>query len=77
MKDTSFLCVRHRGGAAGCHEAVEGHLQSVAVGGVIEESTQEAPAGPSLHHVTVKGSVGLEEQTGRQTFAKRDGTSRL
>lgn len=59
MKDTCFLCVGHRSGAARCHVAVEGHLQGVAVGRVVEEATEEPPAGAGLHHVPVEGRAGL------------------
>lgn len=67
MKDTRLLSVRHRNGAAGRHVAVEGHLQSVAVGRVIEETTEEPSTGTGLHHVPVKGGVGLKGGTKKTT----------
>lgn len=60
MKDTCFLRVGYRSCAAGCHVAVEGHLQGVAIGGVIEEATKEPPASAGLHHVPVEGRAGLQ-----------------
>lgn len=62
IKDTCFLRVGYRSCAAGCHVAVEGHLQGVAIGGVIEEATKEPPASAGLHHVPVEGRAGLEGQ---------------
>lgn len=61
MKDTRLFSVGHRSRAASGHVAVEGHLQSVAVGRVVEETTEETSTGTGLHHVAVEGSVGLEE----------------
>lgn len=61
MKDTRLLRVRHRGGAASCHVAVEGHLEGVAIGSVIKETTEETSTSTSFHHVTIKRSVGLEK----------------
>lgn len=60
MKDTRFLRVRYRSCAAGCHVAVEGHLQCVAIGGVIQEATEEPPASAGLHHIAVEGRAGLQ-----------------
>lgn len=62
VKDTCLLSVGNRSSAASCHVAVEGHLESVAVGRVVEKTAKETPTGTGLHHVTVKGSVGLEKQ---------------
>lgn len=59
LKDTRLLGVGYRRGAASCHVAVEGHLQSVAVGCVIEKAAEEASACACLHHVPVEGRVGL------------------
>lgn len=59
LKDTRLLGVGYRCGAASCHVAVEGHLQSVAVGCVIEKAAEEASACACLHHVPVEGRVGL------------------
>lgn len=59
FKDTCLLCVGHWRRAARRHVAVEGHLQSVAVGRVVQQAAQETPARPSLHHVSVEGGVGL------------------
>lgn len=62
VKDTGLLSVGNRSSAASSHVAVEGHLESVAVGRVVEKTAKETPTGTGLHHVTVKGSVGLEKQ---------------
>lgn len=70
MKDTCLLSVGNRSGAASCHVAVEGHLESVAVGRVVEKTAKETPTGTGLHHVTVKGSVGLEKQMEKNRFIK-------
>lgn len=59
LKDTRLLGVGHWRRAARRHVAVEGHLQSVAVGRVVQQATQETPARPCLHHVSVEGRVGL------------------
>ena len=53
-KDTGVLGVGNGRRAPRCHVAVEGHLQGVAVGRVVQQATQEAPPSASLHHVTVK-----------------------
>lgn len=75
-KDTCLLSVGHRCGATSCHVAVEGHLQSVAVGRVIEETTEEPSTRTGLHHVPVEGCVGLEKQQKKQlyieTWARED-----
>lgn len=68
-KDTCLLSVGHRCGAASCHVAVEGHLQSVAVGRVIKETTEEPSTGTGLHHVPIEGRVGLEEYTKKTTIS--------
>lgn len=60
VKDTRLFGVGHGRGAARRHVAVEGHLQSVAVGRVVQQAAQEAPARPGLHHVPVEGRVGLQ-----------------
>lgn len=75
MKDTCFLCVGHRSCAADCHVAVEGHLQGVAIGSVVEEATEESPASAGLHHVPVEGRVGLQghmRTTGSETGRDAD-----
>lgn len=61
LKDTRLLGVGYRCGAASCHVAVEGHLQSVAIGCVIEKAAEEASPCACLHHVPVEGRVGLWE----------------
>lgn len=73
VKDTRLLRVGHRSCAADCHVAVEGHLQRVAIGSVIQEATQEAPASPGLHHVPVEGRAGLQGHK-RGTEADADAT---
>lgn len=75
MKDTCFLCVGYRSRAANCHVAVEGHLQRVAIGSVIEEATKEPPASAGLHHVPVEGRAGLqghERTTGSESSPDAD-----
>lgn len=54
MKDTNLLRVWNSSGADRRHVAVEGHLQSVAVGSIIKKTTEEAPTGTGLHLVPVK-----------------------
>lgn len=60
LKDTRLLGVGYRSSAASCHVAVEGHLQRVTVGCVIEEAAKEPSASTGLHHIPVEGRVGLE-----------------
>lgn len=75
VKDTRFLRVGHRNCAADCHVAVEGHLQRVAIGSVIQEATQEPPASPGLHHVPVEGRAGLQghkRRTGSESCRDAD-----
>lgn len=77
LKDTRLLGVGHRRRAARRHVAVEGHLQRVAVGRVVQQAAQETPARPSLHHVSVEGRVGLTWDDGRHhdTHTHTGGTS--
>lgn len=58
-KDTGVLGVGNGRRAPRCHVAVEGHLQGVAVGHVVQQAAQEAPPGASFHNITVKRCVGL------------------
>lgn len=71
LKDTRLLGIGHRSGAASCHVAVEGHLQSVAVGRVIKETAKEPSTGTGLHYVPVEGCVGLEEYTKKQRHLRQ------
>lgn len=66
VKDTCLLGVGHSGSAACCHVAVEGNLQGVAVGCVVQQATKEPSAGAGLHHVLVEGCVRLEEDAEKQ-----------
>lgn len=61
MKDTNLFRVGNWSGGGSRHVAVEGNLQSVAIGSIIKKTTEEAPTSTSLHLVTVKWSVGLEK----------------
>lgn len=63
MKDTCLLGVGYRSRAASCHVAVKGHLESVAVGCVVEKAAEEPSTSPSLHHVPVEGCVRLNGDT--------------
>lgn len=71
VKDTRLFGVGHWRGAARRHVAVEGHLQGVAVGRVVQQATQETSARPGLHHVPVEGRVGLQKtgHTHRHTWS--------
>lgn len=58
-KDTGFFSVGHRGCGAPADVAVEGDLQGVAGGSVVQEPTEEAAASACLHGVPVEGCAGL------------------
>lgn len=58
-KDTGFLGVGHRSCGAPTDVAVEGDLQSVAGGSVVQEPTEEAAASACLHGIPVEGCAGL------------------
>lgn len=58
-KDTGFLGVGHSGCGAPNDVAVEGDLEGVAVGGVVQEPSEEATACACLHSIPVEGCAGL------------------
>lgn len=61
VKDTSFLSVGHSSSSAPDDVAVEGDLEGVAVGGVVQEPSEEATARACLHSIPVEGCAGLRE----------------
>lgn len=65
-KDTGFLSVGHSFRGAPDEVAVEGDLQGVAIGSVVQEPAQEAAAGARLHRVPVEGRAGLWETSREQ-----------
>ena len=67
LKDTCLLSVGDRRVAASRHVAVEGHLQSVAVGRIVKETTKETSTGTGLHHISVEGRVGLRGHSRKTT----------
>lgn len=58
-KDTGFLRVGHSSRGASNDVAVEGDLQSVAIGSVVQQSTKEATASSRFHGIPVKGCARL------------------
>lgn len=58
-KDTGFLRVGHRGRGASNDVAIEGDLQGVAIGSVVQKPPEEATSGSCFHRIPVKGCAGL------------------
>lgn len=58
-KDTGFLCVGHSSRGAPDDVAIEGDLEGVAIGSVVQEPPEEATSGSCFHGISVKGCARL------------------